>query len=149
MLSSDSRRDCTHTVQVNCILVSEIYRHLCCVASDRGLEKISFVTIFCDTVRARSEPGRRRYRRCQLGFNRPNEDFRSTQSFRRRSFTTKAPVRFHAASLGICDVQSGSKTEFSPSTSVLPCLFHSSNAQYQLIYDQRYVISVIPTSNLT
>jgi len=112
------------------------------------LKTISFVTIFCDTVRARSKPGRRRYCTCQSGCNHPSEDFRSTQPFRRRSLTTKGPVRSHAASLGIRDLQSGSKTEFSPSTSVLTCLFDSSYAQYPLVNHQRYIISVIPTSNL-
>jgi hypothetical protein len=39
MLSSDRRRDRTQAVQVTCILLSERKRHLCCVASDRGIEK--------------------------------------------------------------------------------------------------------------
>jgi hypothetical protein len=127
---------------------------LCCVRLwpwKKSLSKRSFATLSEHgqrMVRERSERGRRRYSSCQLGFNRPSEDFASTQPFRRRSITTKAPVRSQAASLGICDVQIGSKAEFSPSTSGLPCLFHSSSAQYPLIYNQRYSISVIPTSDL-
>ena len=42
MLSSDSRLDCTHAVQVTCILLSERERHLYCVESERGLEKNLF-----------------------------------------------------------------------------------------------------------
>ena len=112
------------------------------------LKIISFETIFSDTVRARSKSGRRQYCTCQSGFNQPSEDFMSTQPLRRRSLATKGPVHFQAASLGICDLQSGSNTEFSPSTSVLPCLFDPSYAKYTLVYHQRYIISVIPTSNL-
>ena len=121
------------------------------VALKKSLSKRSFATLSEHgqrMVRARSKPGRRRLCTYQLGFNHPSEDFRSTQPFRRRSLTTKGPCRSNVASLWICDVQSGSKTEFSPSTSVLPCLFDPSYAHYPLVYHQRYITPVIPTSNL-
>ena len=127
MLSSDRRRDSTHAVQVNCILFSKGQPHLCCGALERGLERKSITKRPFATLsehgkrmaRARSEPGRRQYCTCQLVFKLQSQDFTSIRPFLRRSLTTKITVRFHAASLGVSDVQSGSKTEFSLNTSVL------------------------------
>ena len=107
--SSDHRRDSAHAVHVTCILLSERRRHLCCVAWERGLEKKSlskrsFATLSGHgqrMVRARSELSRKRHCTCWLSFNCPSEDFTPTQPLRRRSLTTKSPVRSHAASLGI------------------------------------------------
>jgi hypothetical protein len=46
----------------------------------------------------------------------------------RRPLTAEAQVRSHARTHEICGVHSGPGTDFSPSTSVFPCQFHSTNA---------------------
>jgi hypothetical protein len=137
-------RDSTHAVQVDCILWSEgQYRtmcQLCCIVSMRGLSKRSFVT--------RSEHGLRRYSMCQLGFNYASEDLTSTKPLRRRSLTAQYRVRCHASPCGIYGIRSGSETDFSLSDSVFPCQFHSSSAQYPLVYHWHYITAAIPTCNL-
>jgi hypothetical protein len=52
----------------------------------------------------------------------------------RRSLTAEARVRSHSIPCGICGGQSGSGTMFSPSTSVFPCQYHSTNAPYSFIH---------------
>jgi hypothetical protein len=50
------------------------------------------------------------------------------QAVSRRPLTAEARVRSRASPCGICGGQSGTGTGFSPSTSVLPCQFHSTGA---------------------
>jgi len=52
------------------------------------------------------------------------------QAVSRRPVTTEAPVRSHVSPCDICYGQSGTETGFSPSSSVLPCQYHSTNATY-------------------
>jgi hypothetical protein len=50
------------------------------------------------------------------------------QAVSRRPPTAEARVRSRFSPCGICGVQSGTGTDFSPSTSVFPCQFHSTGA---------------------
>jgi hypothetical protein len=45
----------------------------------------------------------------------------------RRPVTVEAPARSHVSPCDICCEQSGTETGFSPSTSLLPCQYHSTN----------------------
>jgi hypothetical protein len=47
------------------------------------------------------------------------------QAVSRRPLTTEARVQSRVSPCGICGGQSGSGTDFSPSTSVFPCQFNS------------------------
>jgi hypothetical protein len=55
----------------------------------------------------------------------------TVQAVSRRSVTAEARVRSHASPCGICGGQSGTRTGFSPSTSVFFCKFHSTDAHYK------------------
>jgi hypothetical protein len=50
------------------------------------------------------------------------------QAVSRRPLTAEAQVQFRVGPCGICGGQSGTGTGFSPSTSVFPCKFHSTDA---------------------
>ena len=52
------------------------------------------------------------------------------QGVSRRPLAEEARIRFQASQCGICGEQIGTGTGFSPSTSVLPCQYHSTNAPY-------------------
>jgi hypothetical protein len=51
-----------------------------------------------------------------------------TQAVSRRPLPAEARVRSRVGPCGICGGQSGTETGFSPSTSVFPCQFHSTDA---------------------
>jgi hypothetical protein len=53
------------------------------------------------------------------------------QAVSRRPLTAEARVRSQVNPCGICGGQSGTGTGFSPSTSLLPCQFHSTGAPLQ------------------
>jgi hypothetical protein len=53
------------------------------------------------------------------------------QAVSRQPVTAEAWVRSRFGPCGICGGQSGTGTGFSPSTSVLPCQFHSTGAPLQ------------------
>jgi hypothetical protein len=53
------------------------------------------------------------------------------QADSRRPLTAEARVRSRVRPFGICGEQSGTGTDFSPSTSVFPCQFHSTGAPLQ------------------
>ena len=57
----------------------------------------------------------------------------TVQAASRRSLTVEARVRSQACRYGFCGGQSVSVTGFSPSTSVFPCQYHSTNAPYSFI----------------
>ena len=48
--------------------------------------------------------------------------------------TTEGWVQSQASQDGICSVRSGTGTGLSPSTSVVPCQYHSTTASYSFIY---------------
>jgi hypothetical protein len=50
------------------------------------------------------------------------------QAINRRPVTAEAWARFRVSPRGICGGQIGTGTDFSPSTSVFPCKFHSTGA---------------------
>jgi hypothetical protein len=50
------------------------------------------------------------------------------QAISRRPLTAETRVRSRVSPCGICGGQSGTGTGFSPSTSVVPCHFHSTGA---------------------
>jgi hypothetical protein len=54
-----------------------------------------------------------------------------TQAVSRRPLTVEAWARSRVSPCGICDGQSDTGTGFSPSTSVFPCQFHSTDAPLQ------------------
>jgi hypothetical protein len=51
------------------------------------------------------------------------------QAVNRRPLTAEAWVRSRVSPYGICGGQSSTGTGVSPSTSILPCQFHSTGAQ--------------------
>jgi hypothetical protein len=62
----------------------------------------------------------------------------------RRPPTAKPRVRARVGPCGICDGQSGTVTDFPPSTSVFPCQFHSSSTPL-LGKGQKVIIFIVIT----
>ena len=50
------------------------------------------------------------------------------QAASRQPLTAEARVRSRVSPCGICGGQSGTRTDFSPSTSTFPCQFHTTGA---------------------
>jgi hypothetical protein len=64
------------------------------------------------------------------------------QVFSRRPLTAEAQVRARVKPCGICGVQSGTGTGFSPSSSVFPCQYHSTFAlQTHIIWGMRNMLT--------
>jgi len=53
-----------------------------------------------------------------------------SQTVSRQPLTAESRVRLQVSPCGVYDGQSGTGTEFSDSTSVSPCHYHSSNGPY-------------------
>jgi hypothetical protein len=65
------------------------------------------------------------------------------QAVGRQPVTAKARLPSRASARWICGVLSGTGTAVSPSTSVLPCQYHSTSAPYSFIHFRRYIILAI------
>jgi hypothetical protein len=68
-----------------------------------------------------------KHTKCKTGLAMP-------QVVSRRPVTAEARVQSLVSTCGICGAQSGTMTGFSPSTSVFPCHYHSTNAPYSFIH---------------
>ena len=69
------------------------------------------------------------------------------QAVSRRSLTAKARVRSRVSPCGFCGGQSATGTGFSPSTSVLPCQFHSTGAPLQGKMEKKLIIFITGLHN--
>jgi hypothetical protein len=69
------------------------------------------------------------------------------QAVSRRPLTAEARDRSRFSLCGICGGQSGTGTGFSPSTSVLPCQFHSTGTPLQGKTEKKLIIFITGLHN--
>jgi hypothetical protein len=73
------------------------------------------------------------------------------QAVSRRPLTLEARIRVRIVQCGICGGQSGAATDFSPSSLVFPCHYHSTVAVHNIIWgmNSRPLVAAVQRHSLT